>query len=329
MLLFGKTPDYKKSQLIVLAVPWGVTTSFGKGAEKGPQMVAHCSTQMDFCTADAPDVRKHGIYLTTPPQFLVDWNTQASLKAQPVLDLEELAPGDFPVSLIQNINHTCHNMVEWVYEQTKKIITEGKKIAVLGGDHSVSEGALRFMGEHFKGDFGLLTIDAHADLRKAYQGFKHSHASVMYNITQQAYPPQKLVQVGVRDCCQQELDTIQSHNNIHTFFDSQIKALLFEGTCWKKVVDTIIKPLPQKVYVSIDVDGLTPSCFPHTGTPVPGGLSFEQFCYLMTRMVKTGRQIIGFDVVEIANPFDKKTTLPDGYNGARLLYFMCQNILLN
>ena len=136
-------------------------------------------------------------------------------------------------------------MVEWVYEETKKIRREGKKFGLVGGDHSTSEGAIRYFSEVLKGDFGILHLDAHADLRKSYQGFQHSHASVMRNVIEQSYPPAVLVQVGVRDYCQEEYAFIKS-SGIKTFFDSDIKTALFEGKTWKSIVDSIIQPLPEK-----------------------------------------------------------------------------------
>ena len=326
--LFGRFTSYEDSKMIVLAVPWDATVSFKGGARHGPYITAKASSNMDFFSLDAPDVRDQGIHLKPPPPFLKQLNQQTREKALPILALEEQAPGPCPPALIQNINTACEKMIAYVYEEAQKAHKKNKLFCLLGGDHSVSEGALKWVGETLKGDFGLLHIDAHADLRASYQGLKYSHASVMHNVMHSRFPPKKLVQAGVRDYCKPEFELINSHPSIHTFFDSQIKTSLFEGGCFKDIADSIIKPLPQKVYISVDVDGLTPSLFAHTGAPVPGGFSFEEFCYLISRLSAAKRTIIGFDIVETADPFDGQRYLPDGSYAARLLYFLCQKFLL-
>ena len=321
--IFGRAPEFNNSKLIVLSVPWSATASFGAGADKGPEVTAIASSQMDFFSKEEEqDAREQGICLLPPPDFLKRLNLEIRKKALPVIALEEDAPGRFPPKLIKEINRSCAQMVEWVYKETKKIHSAGKKFGLLGGDHSTSEGALKYFCELYKGDFGILHIDAHADLRDSYQGFQHSHASVMRNVLRHSPAPAVLVQVGVRDYCKEEYLFIQESKNIHTFFDQDTKSAVFEGKTWKSLVDAFIKPLPEKVYISLDVDGLQPHLFPHTGTPVPGGLSFEQTEYLLNQVVRSRRQIIGFDLVEIACP-GPKWDIPDGNTGARLLYRLC------
>ena len=309
-----------------MAVPWSATASFGEGADKGPDVVALTSSQMDFFSTEDGDVRDKGIYFFSPPDFLKKLNQKTRKKALPIIKLEEAAPGKFTKELINEINQSCEQMVQWVYEETKKIHEANKKFGLVGGDHSTSEGAIRYFSEIYKGDFGILHIDAHADLRQSYQGFHYSHASVMHNVIHQPYPPAALIQVGVRDYCKEEYLIIKENKNINTFFDSELNTSLFEGKTWKSLVDSIIQHLPEKVYISLDVDGLQPHLFPHTGTPVPGGLSFEQTDYLLKRLVQSSRQIIGFDLVEIAAS-DKNIELWDAQTGARLLYKLCQTIL--
>ena len=324
--IFGHTFNYENSELILLSVPWSVTASFGGGAHKGPEMIACASSQMDFFSPEVDDVRDRGICLLSPPDFLKILNTQIREKALPIIALEEAAPGDFPTQLIKEINKACNNMVNWVYKETKKIYKDGKKFGLVGGDHSTSEGAIRYFSEAYQGDFGVLHIDAHADLRKNYQGFHHSHASVMYNVIHHSPSPSLLIQVGVRDYCKEEYLLIKENKKIHTFFDSDIKTGFFEGKTWKSFVDSIIQLLPEKVYISLDVDGLKPHLFPHTGTPVPGGLSFEQISYLLKQLVQSQKQIIGFDLTELATP-KEKIDLWDAQVGARLLFCLSQTIL--
>ena len=324
--LFGRASSYEESKLILLSVPWSATASFGGGADKGPEMIAQASSQMDFFSIEAGDVRNQGICLLSPPDSLKTLNQKTREKALPVIALEEAAPGNFPKTLIDEINQSCGQMVKWVYEETKKIYKSDKKFGLVGGDHSTSEGAIRYFSEAYQGDFGILHIDAHADLRKSYQGFCHSHASVMYNVIHQPHPPIALVQLGVRDYCEEEYLFIKENKNIHTFFDSKIKAAIFEGKTWKSFIDSLIQLLPENIYISLDVDGLEPHLFPHTGTPVPGGLSFEQTDYLLERLSQSHCRVIGFDLVEVAAP-DGKTHIWDAQTGARLLYKLCQTTL--
>ena len=322
--IFGVSTNLACARLILLSVPWSVTQSFRGGADKGPEMIQKASSQMDFFSLMGKDVRKQGIYLKPPPKFLKTLNRRIRNKALPILALEEEAPGPFPSSLTEEINQACSQMVDWVSTEVKTLYKMGKKMGLIGGDHSISEGILRFFGEEYKGDFGVLHIDAHADLRKSYQGFRHSHASIMYNVMNQEFPPAGLVQVGVRDFSKEEYQCIQSHNNIHTFFDEEIKSQLFEGRPYADLVDSVLSCLPEKVYVSLDVDGLCPHLFPHTGTPVPGGLSFAEVVFLLHKL-REKNNIIGFDLVEVANPEGSKMVF-DAINGAHLLYKLCEII---
>ena len=279
---------------------------------------------MDFFSLQEKDAREQGIYLKPAPPFLKKLNQKMRKKALPIIQLEEKAPGSFSPALLSEINQACHQMVKWVYEELKTIHKEGKKIGLIGGDHSVSEGALLYWSEVTKGDFGVLCIDAHADLRKSYQGFHHSHASVMRNVMVKPLCPSVLVQVGVRDFSKEEYQFIKARKNIHTFFDEDLKKALFEGKTWCSLVDSLLKVLPEKVYITLDVDGLSPPLFPETGTPVPGGLSFEEVCYLLKKLSQN-HQIIGFDLVEVARPKGSKDSL-SGQNGAHLLYKLCELI---
>jgi len=324
--LFGRTPSYQESEIIVLAVPWSVTSSFGSGAEYGPEVLAYHSSQMDFFSPEWEDIRDHGIFFKAPPDSLKILNQQTRSQALPIVQLEEEAPGDFSTLKIEEINKACAQMVEWVYTQVAHVYQDRKKCGLIGGDHSITEGAVRYFSEKYRDNLGILHIDAHGDLRKSYQGFRHSHASVMYNVIHYKYSPSCLIQVGIRDYCEEEFFMIQNTENIHTFFDSQIKADMFEGKTWCSIVKSIIHQLPQRVYISLDVDGLKPHLFPHTGTPVPGGLSFEQLEYLLLQINRSDSQIVGFDLVEVASP-QGKLNLWDGQVGARLLYKLSQLLM--
>jgi agmatinase len=164
--------------------------------------------------------------------------------------------------------------------------------------------------------FGILQIDAHCDLRKAYEGFTYSHASIFYNVMEEIPKVEKLVQVGIRDYCEEEINYIQnSKGRIVTFFDQDINESLFVGSSFHQICQNIIEKLPEKVYISFDIDGLWPNLCPNTGTPVAGGLSLPQAFYLLKQLVKSGRKIIGFDVCEVGS-----ATEWDGNVGARVVY---------
>jgi agmatinase len=128
------------------------------------------------------------------------------------------------------------------------------------------------------------------------------------------------VQVGIRDICQEEVDVINnSSGRVVTFFDAHIKRRQFAGETWKQICQDIIGKLPQKVYISFDIDGLDPKLCPSTGTPVPGGFELEQINYLFVLLKESGKQIIGFDLNEVA-PGENDM---DALVGARVLFKMC------
>src|SRR5260221_579200 len=138
------------------------------------------------------------------------------------------------------------------------------------------------------------------DLQKSYESFVYSHASIMYNALQEIPQLKRLVQVGVRDYSSSEWEYIQNSNyQVITYFDKDIKERAYEGQSWKQIAEEIVSHLPEKVYISFDIDGLDPKLCPNTGTPVPGGFETEQMFYLIRRIIQSGRKFIGFDLVEI------------------------------
>jgi len=210
-----------------------------------------------------------------------------------------------------------------VYEQTRGLLENGKLVALLGGDHSTPLGYLKAIAEKY-GDFGILQVDAHCDLRKSYENFVYSHASIMYNALQEIPQLKRLVQVGVRDYCQEEWDYIRNSDyQVITYFDKDIKERAFEGQSWKQIADEIVSHLPDKVYISFDIDGLDPKLCPHTGTPVQGGFETEQIFYLIKKIIQSGRKFIGFDLDEIG----VGETDWDANVGARVLWKLC-NLLV-
>jgi agmatinase len=211
------------------------------------------------------------------------------------------------------VNQASQEVNQWLYQTSQQAIALGKRVAVIGGDHSSPLGYFQALAANYP-NYGILHIDAHADLRNAYEGFKYSHASIMFNAIE---IPQisKLVQVGLRDISAEEVQTINSsEGRIIPYYDQIIKQKLYSGTTWLELCREIVSHLPEYVEISFDVDGLDPKLCPHTGTPVPGGLELEQTFCLVRELVNSGRKIIGFDLCEVGN------AEWDGNVGARIVY---------
>ncbi len=319
--LFGVPTQRETAQIVILPVPWEVTTSYGGGAAGGPQAVRHASPQIDLFDLEFGEVYKNGFHLENPSSELEELN---HLLRPLALDVRRELEDNGALSAdrqkdLETINLGCQKMVAWVKAESTRILQAGKIPAVLGGDHSTPQGLIQALSEHHKKPFGVLHLDAHADLRKAYQGFHHSHASIMYNVMSSSWAPRRLVQVGIRDFSREEYELTQTDSRIKTFFDSGLKRALFAGRSWNDLCDEILEDLPSEVYVSFDIDGLSPDLCPSTGTPVPGGLSFAEAQYLLFKLVDSGRKIIGFDLNEVA----PGSTEWDANVGARMLYKLC------
>ncbi len=248
---------------------------------------------------------------------------EAELYINYISEGEDINANKFMCKTLKEVNAGGLFLNAWVYEQTKDLLDAGKLVAVLGGDHSTPLGYFKAIAEKH-GGFGILQIDAHCDLRAGYENFKYSHASVMYNALEEIPQLQKLVQVGIRDYCEEEFDYIQNSNGrVITFFDKDIKEAQYEGIAWQTIVDRIIKDLPQKVFISFDIDGLDPKLCPHTGTPVQGGFETEQIFYLFKKLMQSGRQLVGFDLNEVGVSQDEW----DENVGARCLFKLCNMLV--
>ncbi|GAP94870.1 agmatinase family protein [Leptolyngbya sp. NIES-2104] len=316
--LFGLPFDQDSANLIVLGVPWEVTVSYSAGTARGVEAMLNASSQLDLYDFDNPDGWKQGIFMPEISQQILDRSDRLRSDAAKIIDRLSIGqPLDTELTqLLEAINQGCKELNQWLFEQSDQLLKQGKRVAVVGGDHSVPLGCLSAIAQHYK-NFGILHIDAHADLREAYEGFEYSHASIMYNVLKL---PQmtKLVQVGIRDVCLDEVNLIRDSNGrISTYFDPMLKQKQFAGVPWLETCQQIVSELPQEVYISVDVDGFDPKLCPTTGTPVPGGLELEQAFCLFREVVNSGRNVIGFDVVEIGN------AEWDGNVAARTIYKLC------
>ena len=324
--IFGLPFTADQSEIIIIPVPWEVTVSYGAGASEGPNAILEASFQVDLQHQEFPELWKLGVYYQNPPEHWEE-NSKAYKKlAQPIIEALESGEDMESLPLLQidlnEINTACRELHNEVKEKALYWMNQGKKVVLLGGDHSTPLGYYEALATKHE-SFGILHLDAHMDLRIAYEGFTYSHASIMYNALK---IPQisKIVQVGIRDFCEQEVDVAQS-NNVAVYTDIDMKAETFVGKTWHQQCDDIINALPQKVTVSFDIDGMYQWYCPGTGTPVPGGFSFEQATYLLSKLAASNKEIIGFDLVEVA-PGDNDW---NGNVGARMLFHMCGMLAKN
>ena len=329
--LFGLSDPADTASVIVLPVPFDATTSYHHGAARGPTAILRASHQIDLYDIDTGRPYEAGIHMLPLPPSVQAWNASASRAAQVAVGSSDAAGAEDPASATESVNATSRAVERYVNERTRELLAQGKLVAVLGGDHSVPLGAISEHAARFP-KMGILHIDAHADLRVAYQGFEQSHASIMHNVLHRVPQLSRLVQVGIRDLCDAEAERIaKSGGQIRTFFDSDLASAAHAGTPWGKTCEAIVAELPGEVYISFDIDGLDPTLCPHTGTPVPGGLSFAQMVTLLRTLVRSQRRIVGFDLTEVAPaplpspaPHSRHSPQPDddwdGNVGARVLY---------
>lgn len=325
--IFGLPSTEDNSLVVILPVPWEVTVSYGAGTARAPEAILKASLQVDLFDPEMPDAWKQGFYMRPVDKKILMKSDYLRKEAELYIDYiskgEDVKANQFMCKTLKDVNEGSFFMNNWVYEQTKALIDKGKLVALLGGDHSTPLGFFKAIAEKH-GDFGILQIDAHCDLRTAYEGFSYSHASIMYNALNEIKPLHRIVQLGIRDYCAEEWEYIKNSNfRVVTYFDKEIKHRLFEGQTWKQIADEIVSHLPEKVHISFDVDGLDPKLCPHTGTPVHGGFETEQLYYLFSKILQSGKKIIGFDLVETG----VSETDWDSNVSARILFKLC-NLLV-
>lgn len=315
---FGLPYSFDESRIIIIPVPWDVTTSYRAGTHDAPQAILDASLQIDLFDVNVDEAWNVKIGTEPLNREIIKLNEKSRAISESVIN--SLASGygqDDLAKDIEKVNKASNLLNEWVRKSAEACIKDGKIVALLGGEHSVPYGYIQALASKYE-DFGILHIDAHADLRHAYEGFKYSHASIMYNVLHDIPQVSRICQVGQRDFCEQECALIEKDDRITFFPDMEISNFLFDGGTWKEICDRIIDTLPDKVYISFDVDGLSPDLCPNTGTPVPGGLSYNQADYLLHR-VASSREIIGFDLCEVGPGEDEW----DANVGARLLFKLC------
>jgi agmatinase len=313
--MFGLPFTLDECETVLIPVPWEVTVSYGGGTIDGPQAIFDASFQVDLYDPTKKDAWKLGIGMDHINGNLYKKSELFREQAEELI--EQLSEGKDVGGneAFKKINDACIQMNEWVKERCLFYLEQGKTVGLIGGDHSTPLGMVNALSE-IHDEFAILQIDAHADLRIAYEGFEFSHASIMYNALKNN-KVSKLVQVGIRDYCEEELNIInESNGRVVTFFDRDLKHEQFTGKTWSQQCDEIIKQLPSKIYLSFDIDGLDPKLCPNTGTPVAGGFEAEEVLFFLEKLVASGKQIIAFDINEVA-PGDDEW---DANVAARLLY---------
>ena len=301
--LFGLPPDPVRARIHVLPVPFEATCSYGLGTRHGPEAIRRASLQLDLYDDDHGEIWRSGIFLHPLP----DWE-----HPRDAATIEEIAEA----SRVRS-SHVRH----WTESQ----LAEGRIPAVLGGDHSCPLGAIEAAANG--GPLSILHIDAHMDLREAYEGHEESHASIMYNVLTRCPGVERLVQVGIRDFSRGEHERAADEGErVQTFWMRNWRRQLAAGNPLDRLIDQCLAWLGPRVWVSFDIDGLEPSLCPRTGTPVPGGLQFGEAAQLLWRLGETGRRVVGFDLCEVhgqAEPVEDPAQEWDANVGARILYKLC------
>ncbi len=322
---FGFEFDVQGSALSLLSVCWDATVSYRGGTCRAPESMVECSTQVEIYDVALPGLWQRGIYTIPFSERVGELSEEARVAALRVIAHLEGGGSECDEEVARDIvyvNECSEWLNDYVYSVASEELASGRVVGVVGGDHSVPLGLIRALGEKY-GDVGILQIDAHMDLRDGYEGFVYSHASIMRRALE-CIGIQGLVQVGVRDFCEPELEFATSDDRVVYYTDGELSARRFEGVSWRSQCDEIVDRLPQNVYISFDVDGLERSYCPSTGTPVPGGLTYNEAVYLLLAVVRSGRRVVGFDLCEVVPSDDDQW---DAIVGARLLYKLCSVVL--
>jgi len=317
--LFCSDATLKSCELVILPVPMDASTSYGKGTSHAPEAIRLASHQLDFFELERRRVLSDSIFMAPSRDSWIQLNKTLTAHTERY----RKSPSESLRAQINTLSHSLHMELE---QTTLDLLSTGKKVGLLGGDHSSPLGFLKAIDSKHSA-FGVLHIDAHHDLRDSYEGFADSHASIMHRVLSQCPHLKHLVSVGIRDFSMEEFQYTQRDTRIRTFYDNDLKNHLLSGKTWRDLCDEILEALPDKVYISLDIDGLDPGCCPHTGTPVPGGLSFHEVRYLLNLLGKSGKEIIGFDLCEVSPDTRNPENTWDANVGARVLHMLCSIML--
>lgn len=263
---FGLEPaqrDPRTSRAAVFGIPFGASVSYGRGAEKGPMAVLEASQQVELFDHE----------LGFNPCDAGIETVDAAMLARPLDSHAEVA--------------------EAIARILPPLLEAGKFPVMLGGDHSVTPPMIAWLRERYP-DLGILQIDAHADLRDSYDGDPESHACAIRRALDHRIA--HVVSVGIRNLSEPEWEYLQAQANLTVVWGG---SWMKPWDAWCTEVDLAIAQLPEHVYLTIDVDGLDPAIMPSTGTPEPGGLSWQHACYVLQRLFES-RTVVGMDLNELA-----------------------------
>jgi agmatinase len=327
--MFGLPFELDECETVLVPVPWEVTVSYGGGTVKGPEAIYKASYQVDLYDPIVKDAWKIGIGMDPANKAIKTKNAALRKKAEACIDA--LASGKtieknktLAISTKQ-IHDGCLWLNKTVKERCLHWMDKNKIVGLIGGDHSTPLGMMQALAEKHE-SYAILQLDAHADLRNAYEGFEFSHASIMFNALK-IKQVSKLVQVGIRDYCEEEMQLMNGSNTrVKTFFDRDIKHQLYRGDSWDRICNRIVNELPDKVYLSFDIDALDPKLCPNTGTPVAGGFETEEILFLIEKVVRSGKTIIAFDINEVT---PGKNGDWDANVASRLLYRISNLVTLS
>jgi agmatinase len=260
--------DYSESGIIIVPVPYDETSTWMKGADKGPDAILDASVNLEFYDVE-----------TSSEAHLKGINTIA-----PILEKE-----------------TPEKLVKDVYDRIFSLLSDKKFPVIIGGNHTVSIGAIKAFSEYFE-NLTILQLDAHADLRQVYEGSVFNHACAMARAREFA----PVIQVGIRSMSAEELPFVERDR---IFFSHE---LYYDKSLYHRALDK----LTGNVYITIDLDVFDPSIMPSTGTPEPGGPPYFELLHFMRDVIKS-RNVVGFDVVELCPSETNKS--PD-FIAAKIIY---------
>jgi agmatinase len=306
------------ARVVILAAPWEATTSYGRGTAGAPDAILRASRQVELFDLELGQPWKAGIVMLAADEELRATSAQASAAGERAIEAFERGEPAAAEPDRARVDELTAWLDARLERDARAHIEAGRIVGTVGGDHGAVFGAIAAHARHYRG-MGILHFDAHADLRVAYQGFRGSHASIMHRVLDELDGVARLVSVGLRDVSEEEHAAIAgSAGRARAWFDLDLARRLDEGASFGSIAGEIASALPANVYVSFDVDGLDPRLCPHTGTPVPGGLSFHQALSVLRAVTASGRRIVGFDLTEVAPGPDGDEW--DANVGARLLY---------
>lgn len=327
--LYGLEHTLPEARVHVIPVPFDATTSYRKGAAGGPAAVARASHQVELYDPVFGRPYEAGIALVPADARIAGWNSEASELAQPIIRRGGRIEGEAALERgLARVNELGAQLNASVLASTAAVLDAGKLPIVLGGDHSVPFGAFQAVAERHPG-FGILHLDAHSDLRRAYEGFEWSHASIFENALRRLDGLESLLQVGIRDFSEEERELAEaSQGRVHVLYDHVLARRRLRGRDLRKLVrSAIAEHLPDEVWISFDVDALDPTLCPNTGTPVPGGLGWHEAMLWLEELARSGKRVLGADLNEVAPapavPGASAASETDSWDaivGARLLY---------